>query len=107
MTKLESRAKAMFERFAIRTTGKSADWRRLNLDRKLAWMNETAILLNSLIEDTKKEYMKPYKSKPAETSFENGLIQGITSERMRIMDFLENFNVQLKKDMDNFRDENI
>ncbi len=89
MTELESLAAQAFEKYSRLTTGKPASWTYLSEERKQAWMKEMIFFIEHISDRLKTKFKAPPRSNPSGGAYATGFNDGITTERLSIMNFIE------------------
>jgi hypothetical protein len=105
MKTLEGMAHELFQKFALKETGKHASWAHLNDNRKLEWMKEVMVMANYFIKEFKTQ-IKPLTlaspNRPA-TSYESGIHQGQISERSNFYRIIETTHEALLNELEEFK----
>lgn len=104
MTTLETMAKSMFQKYALKTTGRSADWSRLSKKRKQEWLEEALLISDHVVQQLKAKYGKPLQHPKPQTSYEGGYYAGVSSERIKILNFFQDISDELKDDLEEFKE---
>lgn len=104
MTKLERLAASAFERYSRLTTGKPANWTYLSEERKEAWMREMIFFIEHISDKLKTEFKAPPKSNPSGGAYATGFNDGLTTERLSIVNFIEQLDTQYIADLEQFKD---
>ena len=92
---LEQLAKEMFERFALRETGRQASWHYLNRNRQIAWMLEVLEIADAVMLKIR-DNIKPVPIlSPINTTFSVGFNAGIKQERAVLIQQFENIHLDL------------
>lgn len=89
MTELESLAAQAFEKYSRLTTGKPASWTYLSEERKQAWMKEMIFFIEHISARLKTKFKAPPRSNPSGGAYAAGFNDGIATERLSIMNFIE------------------
>lgn len=106
MTKLERLAASAFERYSRLTTGKPANWTYLSQERKEAWMKEMIFFVEHISDRLKTEFKAPPKSNPSGGAYAAGYNDGMATERLSIMNFIEKLDTDYINDLEQFKDIN-
>lgn len=104
MRTLEGMAHDLFLKFALKETGRPANWAYLSDNRKLEWMKEVMIMANHFLLEFKKQIKPlplPTANRP-QTSYESGFYQGQVSERSNFHRILEETHQELINELADF-----
>lgn len=100
MTELESLAAQAFEKYSRLTTGKPANWTYLSEERKQAWMKEMIFFIEHISDRLKTKFKAPPRSNPSGGAYAAGFNDGIATERLGIMNFIEMLDTEYKDQLD-------
>ena len=103
MTKLERLAASAFERYSRLTTGKPANWTYLSQERKEAWMKEMIFFIDHISERLKTEFKAPPRSQPSGGAYAAGFNDGMATERLSIMNFIEQLDTKYIEELEQFQ----
>lgn len=97
MLKLENFAKQLFMDYAYRKTGVHPDWRLLNPERKLAWMQEVTEVFDACLKNINDTLALPPSIGLPAASYEKGFLAGQVMENKRLQVRLEGIMNDLEK----------
>lgn len=100
MTELESLAAQAFEKYSRLTTGKPANWTYLSEERKQAWMKEMIFFIEHISDRLKTKFKVPPKINPNGGAYAAGFNDGLSTERLSIMNFIEMLDTDYKDQLD-------
>ena len=103
MKTLQGLAREKFEEFAIRETGRTANWDYLSDERKLRWMKDIFKIASYLVHEIMKDF-KPLRNEKASTSFEAGYNEGVRSERASHITIISQIQQTLVDELCDFED---
>lgn len=100
--RLEVYAAKLFNEFCKRQ-GLDGRWDYLSPKRKLVWIEEAHFLLRSSVLELKESF-KPIKQTVAQASFEIGYNQGMSTERMSTLSYLDYMQDDLAQQYEQLKD---
>lgn len=102
MRSLEEIARDSFVKYSLKKHGRKLPWNQLSEDRKAAWMEEVALLLQELLEELEMALRAPEGDMQPKASFEAGVEFGAQRERRVLKSILDSSKVKFKDDLRNF-----
>lgn len=106
MRLLEKLTKGYFERYSKRTTNSVATWSRLSPERKEVWMKEILFMMDYIVDELKVKFKEPPQIPQNSSSLSTGYAQGVATERMETVKFIEFLEENLEADLEEFIDLN-
>lgn len=104
MSPLETLAKALFEDFSMRETGRQANWNYLSKPRKIEWMKDV-LRIHKHLSDRLIKTIKPMgNTSQVNTSWGMGFNEGLRSERIHFITIVQNLHQDLESDLGDFQE---
>ena len=105
MTELETIAAQAFEKYSRLTTGKPASWAYLSEERKEAWMKEIIFFVEHISDKLKDKFKTPpQRSNPNVGAYTAGYNDGIITERLSIVNFIDMIDTEYKNQLEQYRE---
>lgn len=102
MRSLEEITRDLFTRYSERKTGRRAAWHKLNAERQADWLEDSYMLMDELLTQLEKELDLKVTDKKPNTSFESGILQGMSREQTKINKKLKDLREKYLQELSKF-----
>ena len=90
----------LFNEYSNAKIGMNSNWNYLGEERKIEWLKEIVFLIGQITANLKDKLKLPPNPSKNETSYGLGFLNGITTERIKVLQMLEYYDTELKKQLE-------